>query len=121
MVGGFDVCNLFLCCVLVLIDDGDFKGVMNFGGKLLYILFFEEWKKVFDFKDFVIDFGLGEVVKDVVKVGDMVIMDELFLEMGDKVVFKVFDNCIVCWFGIEVVWVLGKLKYVCEIYVVFIC
>ncbi len=99
-VGGFDARNLFSRRVLVSTDDGDYKGVMNPGGKPLHISSPEERKKVPEPKDFVVDTGLGEKAKDVVSVGDMVTMDEPLIEIGDKVVSKALDNRIACWLGI---------------------
>ena len=120
-VGGFDARNLFSRRVLVSTDDGDFKGVMNPGGKPIHISSPEERKKVPEPKDFVIDLGLGEKAKEVVRVGDMVTMDEPLIEIGDKVVSKALDNRIACWLGIEAIKGLGKAKHGCEIHVAFTC
>jgi len=120
-VGGFDARNLFARRVLVSTDAGDFKGVMNPGGKPIHISSPEERKKVPEPKEFVIDLGLGDKTKDVVKVGDMVTMDEPLIEIGDKVVSKALDNRIACWLGIEAIKGLGKAKHGCEIHVAFTC
>lgn len=55
------------------------------------------------------------------KVGDFVVMDEPFLEMGDKFVSKALDNRIACWLGIEVMKALGDKGRGAEIHVVFTC
>ncbi|QFT34313.1 M20/M25/M40 family metallo-hydrolase [Roseibium porphyridii] len=120
-VGGFDARNLFSRRVLVSTDEGDYKGVMNPGGKPIHISSPEERKKVPEPKEFVIDLGLGEKTKDVVKVGDMVTMDEPLIEIGDKIVSKALDNRIACWLGIEAIKGLGKVKHACEIHVAFTC
>ncbi len=120
-VGGFDPRNLFSRRVLVSTDDGDFKGVMNPGGKPIHISSPEERKKVPEPADFVIDLGLGDKTKNHVKIGDMVTMDEPLIEIGDKVVSKALDNRIACWLGIEAVRALGKAKHACEIHVAFTC
>lgn len=120
-VGGFDARNLFSRRVLVSTDEGDFKGVMNPGGKPIHISSPEERKKVPEPKDFVIDLGLGEKAKEIVKVGDMVTMDEPLIEIGDKVVSKALDNRIACWLGIEAIRGLGNSKHGCEIHVAFTC
>ncbi|MTI42483.1 endoglucanase [Roseibium hamelinense] len=120
-VGGFDPRNLFSRRVLVSTDEGDFKGVMNPGGKPIHISTPEERKKVPEPKDFVIDMGLGEKAKDIIKIGDMVTMDEPLIEIGDKVVSKALDNRIACWLGIESIRALGKAKHECEIHVAFTC
>lgn len=120
-VGGFDARNLFSRRVLVSTDDGEFKGVMNPGGKPIHISSPEERKKVPEPHDFVIDLGLGEATKDNIKVGDMVTMDEPLIEIGDKIVSKALDNRIACWLGIEAIRALGKTKHACEIHVAFTC
>ncbi len=120
-VGGFDARNLFSRRVLVSTDEGDLKGVMNPGGKPIHISSPEERKKVPEPKDFVVDIGLGEKAKEIVKVGDMVTMDEPLIEIGDKVVSKALDNRIACWLGIEALKGLGKAKHGAEIHVAFTC
>jgi endoglucanase len=118
-VGGFDPRNLFSRRVLVCTDAGDIKGVMNPAGRPVHIASPEDRKKIPAPHEFFVDTGLGAKAKDVVKVGDMVVMDEPFLEMGDKIVSKALDNRIACWLGIEAAKGLGKTKTKSEIHVVF--
>jgi endoglucanase len=118
-VGGFDPRNLFSRRVLVCTDEGDFKGVMNPGGKPIHISAPEDRKKVPDVGDFFVDLGMGEKARDVVKVGDYVVMDEPFIEIGDKFVSKALDNRIACWLGIEAIRALGDKARGAEIHVVF--
>ncbi|WP_316861382.1 M20/M25/M40 family metallo-hydrolase [uncultured Cohaesibacter sp.] len=120
-VGGFDARTLFARRVLVCTEDGDYKGVMNPGGKGLHISTPEERKKLPEVTDFIVDLGFGEKTKDKVKVGDYIVMDEPFMEIGDKVVSKALDNRIACWLGIEVIKQLveDKSKHACEIVVAF--
>ncbi len=118
-VGGFDPRNLFSRRVLVCTDSGDIKAVMNPGGRPVHIASPEDRKKIPEAHEFFVDTGLGAKAKDVVKVGDMVVMDEPFLEMGDKVVSKALDNRIACWLGIEAVRGLGKTRSKAEVHVVF--
>lgn len=118
-VGGFDPRNLFARRVLVCTAKGDFKGVMNPGGKPIHVSSPEERKKIPEPSDFFVDLGMGKAAKDVVQVGDMVVMDEPFLEMGDKFVAKALDNRVACWLGIEALRGLGKTKHACEIHVAF--
>jgi len=118
-VGGFDARNLFSRRVLVCTDTGDFKGVMNPGGRPLHIASAEDKKKVPEPTEFFVDLGLGAKAKDVVKVGDMVVMDEPFVEMGDKLVAKALDNRIACWLGIEAVRGLADAAHGAEIHVAF--
>ncbi len=118
-VGGFDPRNLFSRRVLVCTEEGDFKGVMNPGGKPIHISAPEDRKKVPDVGDFFVDLGMGEKARDVVKVGDYVVMDEPFIEIGDKFVSKALDNRIACWLGIEAIRALGDKGRGAEIHVVF--
>lgn len=118
-VGGFDPRNLFSRRVLVCTDKGDLKAVMNPGGRPVHIASAADRKKVPEPHEFFVDTGLGAKAKDVVKVGDMVVMDEPFLEMGNKLVSKALDNRIACWLGIEAIRGLGKTKTKAEIHVVF--
>ena len=118
-VGGFDPRNLFSRRVLVCTEQGDLKAVMNPGGRPVHIASAEDRKKIPEPHEFFVDTGLGAKAKDIVKVGDMVVMDEPFLEMGDKIVSKALDNRIACWLGIEALRGLGKTKTSAEIHVVF--
>lgn len=117
--GGFDPRNLFSRRVMVCTDDGDFKGVMNPGGKPIHISSPEDRKKVPPVGEFFIDLGMGEKARDHIKVGDFVVMDEPFLEMGDKFVSKALDNRIACWLGIEAIRALGDKGRGAEVHVVF--
>ncbi|WP_320143092.1 M42 family peptidase [uncultured Cohaesibacter sp.] len=120
-VGGFDPRTLFARRVLVCTNDGDYKGVMNPGGKGLHISTPEERKKLPEVTDFIVDLGMGETTKEKVKVGDYIVMDEPLLDMGEKVVSKALDNRIACWLGIEVIReiVEAKVAHECEITVAF--
>ena len=118
-VGGFDPRNLFSRRVLVCTAEGDLKGVMNPGGKPIHISTPEERKKVPEVSDFTIDTGLGEAARERIAVGDMVVMDEPLVEMGDKIVSKALDNRIACWLGIEAIRALGEARGKAEIHVAF--
>jgi tetrahedral aminopeptidase len=120
-VGGFDPRNLFSRRVLVCTDQGDFKGVMNPGGKPIHISSAEDRKKVPEVTEFFVDLGMGKAACDKVKIGDFVVMDEPFIEMGDKVVSKALDNRIACWLGIEAIRKLAKKGRGAEIHVAFTC
>jgi len=120
--GGFDTRNLFSRRVLVCTSEGDLKGVMNPGGRPVHIASEEDKKKVPEVKEFFIDVGLpAEEVKKRVKIGDYVVMDEPFLDLGEKVVSKALDNRVACWLGIEAVRALEKSGegHACELYVAF--
>ena len=120
--GGFDPRNLFSRRVLVCTDDGDLPGVMNPGGRPLHISTPEDRKKVPEINEFFVDTGLpaGEV-KERVRIGDYIVMDEPLREMGGKIVGKAIDNRAACWLGIEAVRALDKAGtgHACEIVVAF--
>ena len=118
-VGGFDPRNLFSRRVRVCTDDGDHLGVMNPGGKPLHIASPEDRQKVPDVGEFFVDLGMGKAAHDVVKVGDFVVMEEPFIEIGDKIVSKALDNRIACWLGIEAMRALGDKGKGAELHVVF--
>lgn len=108
--GGFDTRNLFSRRMLVCTKDhGDIHGVMNPGGRPIHIATPEDKKKVPEVKEFMIDTGLpASKVKKMVRIGDMVVTNEPFLEMGDKLVSKCLDNRIACWLGIEAIRAIEK-------------
>lgn len=121
--GGFDTRNLFSRRVLVCTrDHGDLPGVMNPGGKPVHIASEEEKKKVPDITEFFIDLGLtGDEAKERITIGDMVVLNEPFMEAGSKLVSKALDNRIACWLGIESVRALENsgAAHACEITVAF--
>jgi len=118
-VGGFDPRNLFSRRVLVCTEDGDFKGVMNPGGKPIHISSPEDRKKVPPVDEFFVDLGMGKASHDHVKIGDYVVMDEPFIEIGTKFVSKAIDNRFACWLGVEAIRSLGTSGRGAEIHVVF--
>ena len=119
--GGFDPRNLFSRRVLVCTDDGDYKGVMNPGGRPVHISKPEERTKVPEVKEFFVDVGFdADTVAKKFKIGDYIVMDEPLIEIGDKIVSKALDNRVACWLGIEAVRELDKLgSHMCEVVVAF--
>jgi endoglucanase len=123
--GGFDVRNLFSRRVLVCGDGGDYRGVMNPGGRPVHIASPEDRKKVPELHEFFVDLGMAPAqVKKKVKVGDFVVMDEPFLEQPRTVVSKALDNRIACFVAIEAMQKLARSraaasKHRAEIVVVF--
>ncbi len=120
--GGFDPRNLFSRRVQVVTRDGSLPGVMNPGGRPIHISSPEERTKVPEAKDFYVDLGMpAAAVKSRVRIGDFVVMDEPFVEMGDKVVSKALDNRFACWVAIEAVRALDAsgAAHASEIYVAF--
>jgi tetrahedral aminopeptidase len=121
-VGGFDSRNLFSRRVLVCTEGGDLRGVLNPGGRPVHLSSDEERKKIPEIKDFYVDLGLpGDVVKERVRVGDYVVLDEPLIEVGDKIVSKALDNRIACWLGIEAIRALDASGegHACDIHVAF--
>ena len=120
-IGGFDPRTLFSRRVLVCTDDGDYKGVMNPSGKPLHISSPRDREKVPQISEFFIDLGMGEEAADKISVGDFVVMDEPFLELGDKCVSKALDNRVACWLGLELLSALAKddVEHECDLYVAF--
>lgn len=120
-VGGFDPRTLFSRRVLVCTDNGDYKGVMNPSGKPLHISSPKEREKVPEISDFFVDIGLGAEANDKISVGDFVVMDEPFLELGTKCVSKALDNRVACWLGIELLRALSDedVQQSCELHIAF--
>ncbi|MEZ6123318.1 MAG: M20/M25/M40 family metallo-hydrolase [Planctomycetaceae bacterium] len=97
-VGGFDTRNLFARTVRICTADGDLPGVMNPGGRPIHIATDDEKKKVPQIGDFFIDTGLSaEEVRKKVRIGDMVVLDGPFRDVGDYVVSQCLDNRVGCW------------------------
>lgn len=120
--GGFDPRTLFARRVLVCAESGDFKAVMNPGGRPLHISSPEDRKKIPEVKEFFVDTGMSpSQVSKTFQIGDYIVMDEPFLEIGNKCVSKALDNRVACWLGIEAVRKLIKSKKgnACEIVVAF--
>ena len=100
--GGFDTRNLFSRRILVCAEGGDLLGVLNPGGKPIHISSPEERKKIPEVAEFYVDLGLSaQKVKKKVRIGDMVVLHEPFIEVGDTFVSKAMDNRVACWLGIE--------------------
>ena len=103
-VGGFDTRNLFARRVRVCTKSGDLPGVMNHGGKPIHIASESDKKKVPEITEFFIDLSLpGETVQELVCVGDMVVLDGPFGEVGDSVVSQCLDNRVGCWAQIRAI------------------
>lgn len=121
--GGFDTRNLFSRRVLVCTKShGDIVGVMNPGGRPIHIATDEDKKKVPDIKEFFIDLGRpADEVRKMVRIGDMVVWHEPFIEVGDKFVSKAIDNRFACWVAIEAVRAIHEAKapHACDIYAAF--
>jgi endoglucanase len=97
-VGGFDTRNLFARRVQVCTGSGDLRGVMNPGGKPVHIASEADRKKVPEIGEFFVDLGLpADEVRRKVLIGDMVVLDGPFSEIGHSVVSQCLDNRVGCW------------------------
>lgn len=97
-VGGFDTRNLFARRVRVCSSGGDLSGVMNPGGKPIHIASEADKKKVPEISEFFIDLGMpADEVRRKVLLGDMVVLDGPFAEIGHSVVSQCLDNRVGCW------------------------
>lgn len=117
-VGGFDMRNLFARRVTVCTAKGDLPGVMNPAGKPIHIASAEERKKVPEIEEFYVDLGMtGAEAKKKVKIGDMVVLNSEFGEVGNTIVSQCMDNRVGCW---AVIRAMEKLKtHSCEIHAVW--
>ena len=117
-VGGFDTRNLFARRVKVCTSDGDLPGVMNPAGKPVHIASEEDRKRVPEIAEFFIDLSLPvEEVKERVRVGDMVVLDGPFGDVGRSVVSQCLDNRVGCW---ALIRAMEKLtNHNCEIHAVW--
>ncbi len=117
-VGSFDPRNLFARNVTVCTSSGDLPGVMTPSIKPIHISTAEERSKVPELSDFYIDMGLTSAqAKRKIKIGDMIVLDAPFIEMGNSIVSQCLDNRIGCWVLIRM---LQKLKkHNCEIHAVW--
>lgn len=114
-VGGFDLRNLFARRVRVCTSSGDLAGVMNPAGRPIHIASEEEKKKIPEITEFFIDLGLsGKEVNERVRIGDMVVLDGPFAQVGDYVSSQCLDNRVGCW---AVIRAIERLKHhTCEIH-----
>ena len=114
-VGGFDTRNLFARTVKVCTADEDLQGVMNPSGRPIHIATDDEKKKVPLVGDFAIDLSLpADEVKKRVRVGDMVVLDGPFHEVGESVASQCLDNRVGCWAQIRAIE--NLTSHNCDIY-----
>jgi len=103
-VGGFDPRNLFARQVTVhaSLAGKQLIGVMNPAGKPIHISTAEERAKVPELESFYVDLGLdGEAVRKQVRVGDMITLNQQFIDMGAVVTGKALDDRVGCWIMIQ--------------------
>ncbi len=117
-VGGFDARNLFARKVRVCTAHGDLPGIMNASGKPIHIASDADKKKIPEVTEFFVDLGLtGDQARSQVLIGDMVVLDGPFEEVGNSVVSQCLDNRVGCWAQLKA---LEALKHHnCEIHAVW--
>jgi len=117
-VGGFDARNLFARKVRVCTSGGDLPGIMNASGKPIHIASEADKKKIPEVTEFFVDLGLSvEMVREKVRIGDMVVLDGPFEEIGDSVVSQCLDNRVGCWAQIRAIE--NLTHHNCDIYAVW--
>ncbi|WP_225430084.1 M42 family metallopeptidase [Deinococcus detaillensis] len=92
-LGGFDPRNLFARNVTVQTRGEALPGVLTPGGRPIHISNPEDRSKVPELRAFFVDLGLdAEAVRQQVRVGDMVTLDQQARRMGQLVVGKAMDD-----------------------------
>ncbi|WP_420594138.1 M42 family metallopeptidase [Deinococcus sp.] len=92
-LGGFDPRNLFARNVTVQTRSETLPGILTPGGRPIHISSAEDRSKVPELKAFFVDLGLeAEEVKQRVRVGDMVTLDQQARRMGQLIVGKAMDD-----------------------------
>ncbi|MFM8474812.1 MAG: M42 family metallopeptidase [Planctomycetaceae bacterium] len=116
--GGFDPRNLFARMVKVCTAEGDLPGVMNAAGRPVHIATEADRKKIPEVTEFFVDCGLtAEEAKRRVRIGDMVVLDGPFHDLGHSVVSQCLDNRVGCWALIRAIENLDT--HSCEIHAVW--
>lgn len=116
--GGFDPRNLFARMVKVCTAEGDLSGVMNAAGRPVHIATEADRKKIPEVTEFFVDCGLtAEEAKRRVRIGDMVVLDGPFHDLGHSVVSQCLDNRVGCWALIRAIENLDT--HSCEIHAVW--
>ena len=117
-VGGFDPRNLFARKVRVCTSQGDLPGIMNASGKPIHIASDADKKKIPEVTEFFVDLGLnGDQVRNSVLIGDMVVLDGPFEEVGNSIVSQCLDNRVGCWAQLKTLEALRHHN--CEIHAVW--
>jgi endoglucanase len=116
--GGFDARNLFARTVRVCTADGDIPGIMNAAGRPIHLATEADKKKIPEVTEFFVDCGLApDEVKRRVRIGDMIVLDGPFHEVGHSVVSQCLDNRVGCWALIRAIE--NLTHHSCEIHAVW--
>ncbi len=116
--GGFDPRNLFSRGVRVCTNHGDYLGMMNAAGPPVHIASPEDRRKIPEVTEFFVDCGMtGDEARERFRIGDMVVLDGPFREVGHSVISQCLDNRVGCWAVIRAIE--NLVHHNCEIHVVW--
>lgn len=116
-VGGFDTRNLFARRVLVQ-GKRDLVGVLNPIGRPVHIATDEEKKKIPTINEFFVDLFLpAKKVKELVRVGDPITLEQTLKAVGDCYSGKCLDNRVASWVAISALRKVGN-RNTCDLYYV---
>ena len=119
-LGGFDPRNLFSRRVKIVTEDDEISAVMNPEGLPIHLSKPEDRAKVPAADEFILDTGLDkDTVHREISIGDFVVMDEPFMEMGNKLVSKALDNRVACYMGMKLIRALEDSYMNVDVHVVF--
>ncbi len=108
-MGGIDDETLPAIKIKILTETGEIPGIVGF--KPPHLKKDEEAKKKIKLEEMYIDTGLSaEEVKKKVQIGDPVVFDSNFIDLGDNVIGKALDNRAGCLVLIEVMKQLRDFK-----------
>jgi endoglucanase len=115
-VGAFDVRTLLARRVTVYTEDGEaLPGVLNAPGRPLHTAPPADLARLPDLSALFVDLSLGgDVVRSKVRLGDMVVVDGAFAQIGESVVAAGLDNRVGCWALIRAIEDLDR--HDCEIW-----
>lgn len=119
-VGGFDTRNLFARSVTVHTRAGKLPGIMQPGVRPVHIAGAEERKKIPEMREFFIDLGLsGEEAARLVRIGDMVTLDQPARQVGRFISGKAMDDRSGVFMLLETLRHLKKKTLKHDLYAVF--
>lgn len=99
--GGFDPRQLNSQRVIVQSKNGPLNGLLMYGTKPKHMLTDAEANAGQKLESFFVDTGLGEAVKDIVEIGDMVTMSRNMIQLGKLWSCKAMDDRVCVFIMIE--------------------
>lgn len=119
-LGGFDTRNLFARLVTVHTDTGELTGILNAAGRPVHVASPEERRKVPEVREFMVDLGLpAEEVKERVRLGDMITLQQSAVEVGQLICGKALDDRACVFMLLELLARFKKKRPKHDIYAVF--